>query len=45
AYNNPCGVPNDLILTNSGTCTFIRNDGISRADYKKFSVREIPPLP
>jgi hypothetical protein len=33
----------DEILLNPGTSTFIRNDNIKAAEYKKFSIREILP--
>ncbi len=34
----------DEILLRPGTSVFIRNDGITQAECKKFSVREIAPL-
>ncbi|MEW6185703.1 MAG: hypothetical protein AB1585_08195 [Thermodesulfobacteriota bacterium] len=33
----------DEVLLGPGTSTFIRNDNILAADYKKFSIREIAP--
>jgi len=35
----------DQILTRPGSSVYIRNDGILEGDYKRFSVREIAPLP
>ena len=39
----PCSdeIDSDEILTEPGLSVYIRNDGITEADYKKFSVREI----
>ena len=38
------GVEPAEVLTEPGLVVYIRNDGITEVDYKKFSVREISPL-
>lgn len=38
---NRCGFAQDRVVTDGGGVVFIRNTGVSRADYKWMSVREI----
>jgi len=42
---NSCGIPVNEIILDAHPSIFIRNTEISSALYKKFSVREIDPLP
>ena len=41
----PCpSVPLDYVINHEMPYVFVRNDGISEANYKNFSIREISPL-
>ena len=42
---NPCNIPMTKIILEDNPSVFIRNTNISSALYKKFSIREINPLP
>lgn len=42
---NLCGIPLTKIILEANPSVFIRNTDISSAQYKKFSIREIEPLP
>jgi len=39
-----CGYPKNRILSDPGSSIFIRNDGIEKAQYSKWSIREINPI-
>ena len=42
----PCpNMPKDYVITHAMPYVYVRADNVSKIDYKKFSIREIDPLP